>query len=73
VSPLFGSARKADRENAAAVLDGVSGNGGPPQAATGATGLQGVSALAGERPELTVAAAFAGGVVLAILARRLAR
>jgi hypothetical protein len=72
VSPLFGSAKATDSTNEAAAEDRAAVNGGPPASAVSAR-IQGVSGLATSRPELIVAAAFAGGVALAILARRLGR
>ncbi|HEX2702759.1 MAG TPA: hypothetical protein VHM72_04935 [Solirubrobacteraceae bacterium] len=54
--------------------DAASSNGGPPPAGTQPGGVIGsASSLVANRPEIALAAAFAGGVVLAILARRLGR
>jgi hypothetical protein len=67
MSPLFGS--RAGREAASAGredLDGPSPNGAAPGVSPG-----GLSTLAASRPEIALAAAFAGGIALAILVRRL--
>jgi hypothetical protein len=68
VSPLFGQKTASEVPAVEA-----SANGGPPALAERGGVLEGVSSLAGARPELIVAAAFAGGIAIAILARRLAR
>lgn len=73
MSPLFGSAGPTDSTDPAAALDGAAANGGPPPAGAPPEGLQGVSALVSARPELIVGAAFAGGLLLAVLVRRLGR
>jgi hypothetical protein len=72
VSPLFGSAKATNSANEAAAPGAAAVNGGPPTGTPSAR-LQGVTGLASSRPELVVAAAFAGGLALAILARRLGR
>jgi hypothetical protein len=54
--------------------DAASSNGGPPRASAQPGGLiDSASSLVASRPEIAVAVAFAGGLVLAILARRLGR
>ncbi len=47
----------------------------PPQETSGASGVgaSGVAAVAADRPEVAVGAAFAGGLVLALILKRLAR
>jgi hypothetical protein len=74
VSPLFGG---VDRDDSATVkADGATLNGTAPleQSEGQLNGLLGsASSLTASRPEIVVAAAFAGGVALAILARRLGR
>ncbi len=47
--------------------------GGPSSAAPDATVQERAAALAYERPEVAAGAAFAGGVVLALILKRLAR
>jgi hypothetical protein len=49
----------------------VSPNGGAPAPAGG--GVRSLAGLTSTRPELVVAAAFAGGIAIAILAKRLGR
>jgi hypothetical protein len=70
VSPLFGASNSTD---AATAAESASANGGPEAAGQQGGALAGVSSLATARPEILLAAAFAGGVALAILARRLGR
>jgi hypothetical protein len=55
------------------VAQGTSSNGASAAGAYGDESAGSISALAAGRPEFVVGAAFAGGLVLAILARRLAR
>jgi hypothetical protein len=70
MSPLFGASKATD---ATAAVEGASANGGP-QPVTQPTGvIAGVSSLTSARPEVVLAVAFAGGMALAILARRLGR
>jgi len=66
MTPLFEAT--AGGERAAA----PSPNGGQPEPRE-PNALAAVAGLTRTRPELVVAAAFAGGVAIAILARRLAR
>jgi len=44
----------------------------PPQETSGASGVAAVAAVAADRPEVAVGAAFAGGLVLALILKRLA-
>jgi hypothetical protein len=54
--------------------NGAAANGAGQTASAPASGMiGGVSTLAAERPEVMIAAAFAGGLALAILVRRLGR
>jgi hypothetical protein len=55
------------------LAQGASSNGASTAGALGDEPAGSISALAAGRPEFVVGAAFAGGLVLAILARRLAR
>jgi hypothetical protein len=55
------------------LAEGASSNGASAAGAYGDEPDGSISALAAGRPEIFVGAAFAGGLVLAILARRLAR
>jgi hypothetical protein len=55
------------------LAQGASSNGASTAGALGDEPACSISALAAGRPEFVVGAAFAGGLVLAILARRLAR
>jgi hypothetical protein len=50
-----------------------SSNGASAAGTNGGEPASVISGLAGERPEIVVGAAFAGGLVLAILVRRLGR
>jgi hypothetical protein len=52
---------------------GGSANGASAADTAGGESVSVISGLAGERPEIVVGAAFAGGLVLAILVRRLGR
>ncbi|MEO8967946.1 MAG: hypothetical protein ABI355_10080 [Solirubrobacteraceae bacterium] len=45
----------------------------PPPDTAGASGASGLTAAAADRPEVAVGAAFAGGLVLALILKRLAR
>lgn len=51
----------------------VSPNGASAAGTAGGEPASVISGLAGDRPEIVVGAAFAGGLVLAILVRRLGR
>jgi hypothetical protein len=54
--------------------DAASSNGGPPLAGVQPGGVIGsASSIVASRPEIAIAVAFAGGLVLAMLARRLGR
>lgn len=70
MSPLFGTSNSTD---ALAAAESASLNGAPPRDERPGNLLAGVSSLTTARPEIVLAAAFAGGVALAILARRLGR
>lgn len=72
MSPLF---RGSDASVAHDNMNGASANGAsaPSAPATDAGVRAGVVNFASERPEIAVAAAFVGGLALAMLARRLAR
>ena len=52
---------------------GDSTNGARAAGTIGGESVSVIAGLAGERPEIVVGAAFAGGLVLAILVRRLGR
>jgi hypothetical protein len=60
---------------AAALADGISTNPSEPlaAAASGGAASSSLPAPVDERPELVVGAAFAGGLALALLLKRLAR
>ena len=45
----------------------------PPAPPPDGTGMSGAAAMATDRPEVAVGAAFAGGLVLAMILKRLAR
>lgn len=74
MSPRFATGGSAGAEDLAGGRSVASANGAAPPGADQPTGvLSGASTLAASRPEIVVAAAFAGGLALAILARRLGR
>jgi hypothetical protein len=73
VSPLFRTPGATRSASEASAFEAAGTNGGPPQPSASSSRLQGVSGLATARPEFVVAAAFAGGIALAIFARRLGR
>jgi hypothetical protein len=70
MSPLFGASGGTDTATPA---EGASVNGAAPREERPDGMLAGVSSLTAARPEIVLAAAFAGGVALAILVRRLGR
>jgi hypothetical protein len=70
VSPLFGGSNSTD---AAAAAGSASANRGTEAAGQQGGAVAGFSSLTTARPEIILAAAFAAGVALAILARRLGR
>jgi hypothetical protein len=75
VNPVFGSRAAAKgASTASGSANGAAANGGGQSTTVPRGGvLEGVSSLTATRPEIVVAAAFAGGLALAIVVRRLGR
>ncbi len=74
--PRFGRSGSSTTQVPAngASANGASANGASAPGDRGPGGpLGGVASLTSDHPEIAVAAAFAGGVVLAMLARRIGR
>jgi hypothetical protein len=72
--PLFGTNAAGNGTTAAGEMNGAATNGAGQSATALPSSVIGtVSTLAAERPEVMIAAAFAGGLALAMLVRRLGR